>query len=159
MNFYKLTILIVFVSSSFSCNKVGAGSFGGWDINVFPVPPNRFDKAIDSLYKLHPTYIMPEKWKAYGEDWIKQGYISKKIYVFYFNESPEKMYYISLVDAGMSEHPEYTRISIRGVKTSDGHWKENSQYNPKERERIEKRFNEQIIKKLEGYTDSKSYKQ
>lgn len=136
---------------------IGAGSFGGWDITVFPVSSKQLDIAIDSLYKAFPRYVVPGKWKNYSEEWIKQGYVQRKTYVFYFEDYPEEMYYVSIVGPGYASHPEYARFSIRGVETGDGNWKEHKQYNDAESARIEKRFKEAIVSKLEEYTKTKSY--
>jgi hypothetical protein len=96
---------------------------------------------------------------SYSQTWRKQGYIRMKVYNFYFKEAPEEMYYVSLVAPGLTEHPEYARIAVRGVQTEDGSWKENKEMNLEERERVEKRFAVEIISKLEQFTKSRSYLQ
>jgi hypothetical protein len=157
MKLIKYLLVIIFFQTFFSCNKLGAGSFSGWNVITFKITSNQLDEAIKSLYKIHPEYIMPSKWKSYGDDWIKQGYVKRKVYIFYFNENPEEMYYVSLVDPGYTKHPEYARFSIRGVETGNGDWKENKEYSDEEELRIEKRFKNEIISKLENYTNSKPY--
>ncbi|PTS93386.1 hypothetical protein DBR11_25425 [Pedobacter sp. HMWF019] len=151
---------LLFLTSFFcflSCRFIDAGSFSGWNTIVFPISPKKLDVAVDQLFKEYPNYVMPEKWKNYGEDWIKQGYIRKKIFIFYFESAPEEMYYVSLVDAGYTEHTEYVRIAVRGVETGNGHWKQNKQCSDEQRKRIEDRFKNEIVSKLETYVKAKSY--
>jgi hypothetical protein len=149
---------IIFLYFSFnSCNKLGAGSFSGWNTIVFPVSNKQLNVAIDSLYNSYPSYNIPDKWMSYGESWKKQGYIRMKVYTFYFKELPEEMYYVSLVAPGLTEHPEYARIAVRGVQTADESWKENKNINLEERKRVEKRFAFEIISKLEQFTNSRSF--
>jgi hypothetical protein len=146
------TLFIFFCFSLYSCNKLGAGSFSGWNTIVFPISTKQLDMAIDSLFKSYPTYNIPGKWVSYSQSWRKQGYIRMKVYNFYFKEAPDEMYYVSLVAPGLTDHPQYARIAVRGIQTEDGSWKENKEINLEERKKVEKRFAVEILSKLEHFT-------
>ena len=67
------------------------------------------------------------------------------------------MYYVTFVNSGAGENPNYSRLAIRGVENGNGKWKKFMEFNTIEQERIEKRFQKEIISRLEHFTRVKSY--
>lgn len=153
----KIIIIGVFSLLFYSCTgSISAGSLGGWDIIVFKIPEQKLESGIDSFYKANSNYLIPGKWKSEAENWIK-NYSYLKTVIFYFDGSPEEMYYVTYIDAGTGDNPNYSRLAIRGVKKGNDDWKRFEEFDTSEQERIEKRFEKEIITKLEQITKAKSY--
>jgi hypothetical protein len=133
------------------CILIGAGTLGGFDKRIFPVPKESLVRAITLLYEEHPEYHIPPKWQQ--DDWKKRGYDFLDTRIFYFSAEPEEMYYVSFIgDSIVQADPNRISISIRSVYTASGGWQLEENFGREERERIEKRFNREIITKLEEYT-------
>ncbi|TKC09090.1 hypothetical protein [Pedobacter frigoris] len=153
----KVIIIVVFSLLFYSCTgNISAGTLSGWDIVVFKTSTQKLELGIDSLYKANSNYIIPEKWESEAEKWIK-NYSYLKTVVIYFDDSPEEMYYVTFIDAGTGDNPNYSRLAIRGVKQGNDYWKQFEEFNASEQERIEKRFEKEIVKKLEQITKTNSY--
>jgi hypothetical protein len=151
----KYTILLIcfLLSACYS-----AGTLGGWDSVVFPKNEKTLDSALKILYTENQRYEVPEKWKFEADSWHRGGYDFLKSNIFYFVESPEEMYYVSYIDPGTgTQNPEFARISIRAVYQNGDRWIENEDCDDAEKARIQKRFEKEIITKLEKYTKTKSY--
>jgi len=154
----KLKYLGILLLSLTSCGgSIGAGTLGGWKTVVFPVAEKHIDTAIHSLYTNYAKYNVPKKWKAESESWNQAGYDFLKPIFIYFNSGPEEMFYITYIDGGYgTQNPEWARIAIRAVYTEQNGWKKNTEYNDNEKNRIDKRFWNEIITKLEDYTKTKA---
>ncbi len=83
-----------------------------------------------------------------AENWVKNHSFLRTV-IFYFDDLPNEMYYVSFVDAGTGDNPNYSRLSIRGVENGNGLWKEFEEFNIDEQKRIAKRFDVEIVKRLE----------
>jgi len=142
-----ITALISFLFF-YSCNYPGSGALGGWDIIVFKTPEAKLKQAIDSLYRLEPSYKAKGNWEYETNKWLKDHYYLNTV-VFYFNSQPEEMYYVTYIDKGNGDHPNYSRLAIRGVQTSSNSWKHYDEFSESEKLRIETRFHEEIVKKIE----------
>ncbi|MFC5682023.1 hypothetical protein ACYE2N_09500 [Flavobacterium sp. MAHUQ-51] len=147
-------ILIIFLLTS--C--IGAGTLGGFDLRTFPVSKRKIVLAIDTLYKHYPEYKIPDKWKIY-DDWHKRGYDFLDSRIFYFKKYPEEMYYVTFYgDANDSIQVDTTKtsLSIRTYHNEQfNRWIKEENCNSKEKKRIQKRFDEEIISKVELYLNSK----
>ncbi|MBB6498156.1 hypothetical protein [Pedobacter cryoconitis] len=155
MKFKKLILILSLFS--ISCGNIGAGSLGAWKIKVFPVSNKQLALSINSIYKEYPKYKVPEKWKYESEYWIRDGFEVSKIMFFYFDSNPEEMYFVSFLEPGLVKNPEYARLAIRSIFTEKTGWKEIKKYSDSEKLRIEGRFEQEIIPKLERLTGTKSY--
>ena len=135
----------------------GAGTLGGFDERVFPVPKQRLAKAIDSLYKESPDYKIPSKWQ-HLDDWHERGYDFLDSRIFYFKNRPEEMYYISFI--GMPEdsalNSRSATIAIRAVCDGTSGWTLEENTSRSEKKRIEERFDREIIAKLDQYMGTKA---
>jgi len=137
-------ILLILVSIFFGC-----GSLGGFDIRTFDTKKKNIECAIDSFYSKYPEYRMPDKWKTY-DFWDSAGYGFLDTRMFYFNSSPEEMYYVSFLKFPDSNS---TSIAIRSV--FDGkRWVNEDNTSRHEKYRIENRFDSEIVSKLEKYSNS-----
>jgi hypothetical protein len=137
---------------------IGAGTLGGFDSRTFPTSKKNLVQAIDTLFAKHPEYIIPDKWKTF-DDWKTRGYDFLVSRIFYFNSPPEEMYYVSFLgDANDSIQTDTNRtsISIRAINNGNSGWKLEKNTSSSDKERIEKRFDEEIISKLEEYTKTKA---
>ncbi len=138
----------------------GCGTLGGFDNGTFPVTKRKLEIAIDSLYALHPEYEISTQWEKYN-DWSARGYDFLESRIFYFKSPPEEMYYVTFVgDTAKISKTTDARIAIRSVfKGNTKRWVLEKEVDSKERERIEKRFDDEIISKLEQYTQTKAERQ
>ncbi|MHA4811109.1 hypothetical protein ACX0G9_23575 [Flavitalea flava] len=62
-------------------------------------------------------------------------------------------------DSASLADPKSIRIAIRSVNDGISGWKKESDFNFSEKARIENRFDDEIVKKLEKYTNSLSLKE
>jgi len=149
-----------------SCNIIGAGTLSTFQQWTLPVSKEMLDREVADLYKTNPEYLIPEKWK-YLDTWADSGFGSLNGKIFYFKENPEEMYYISYFE----ENPDFdtqkdsknATISVRAVNNGsiDRKWRTVDDYkgNSMEEKRINNRFHEEIILKLEKRMGVKSKKQ
>lgn len=139
-------------------NLSGCGTLGGFNNIDFPVTKINLVHAIDTLYARYPKYILPEKWKYYN-NWEEKGYGFLDTRIFYFKSSPEEMYYVSFVgdDDPIHDSTKETKIAIRSVFNVNTNWMLEENKNRSEKERITKRFKDEIVSKLEEYTNTKTY--
>jgi hypothetical protein len=148
----------LFICFLFLCScggSIGAGTLGGWDTISFAVKERKLDSAINNIYEAYPEFQVPSKWLYAKEFWKNSGYDFLQAHFFYFRESPEEMYYVSYIGAG-SDNPTPARIAIRSVYTEAMGWRTNDKFSKEENTRITKRFNDEIISKLEKYTNTQS---
>lgn len=138
----------------------GAGTLGGFETITFPTSKQTLVVAIDSLFAQYPEYKTPDKWKK-RDDWKERGYDFLDSRIFYFKSEPEEMYYVSFYgDANDSLQVDTTKtgISIRAVDNSaDYIWTKESDISSSEERRISERFQNEIVSKLEHYTNTKAF--
>ncbi|WP_026978903.1 hypothetical protein [Flavobacterium tegetincola] len=104
----------------------------------------------------NPELKIPAKWKD-NDDWKKRGFGFLDTRIFYFQSEPEEMYYVSFVGNGNENGP--TILSIRSVFTKrHNQWLKEEDFSNDEKERIEKRFDTEIINKIEIYSGIKAIK-
>jgi hypothetical protein len=122
----------------------------------FKVPEKTIQHAIDSLYRTHPEYVVPEKWESKTELWMK-NYSFLKTVIFYFHNDPEEMYYVTFVKAGTGGNLNHTRLAVRAVQTEETKttWKNHEELSTEEQKRIQKRFVDEIVSKLETIIEEK----
>lgn len=145
-------VIIILTTISISGCDIGAGTLGGFDPIKFETDKKTLRMGIDSLYQLHPEYVIPDKWKDF-DSWSEGGFDFLEGHILYFSSSPEEMYYVTIL-AG-----EETRIAVRAVNTGNNYWPKEEDFSLAEKARIEKRFDFEIISKLEKLTKSKSVRE
>jgi hypothetical protein len=144
---------IIYFASNFS-----AGTLGGFDSRTFPTSKRVLVKGIDSIYSQYPQYKIPEKWDSLN-DWSQRGYDFLDTRIFYFSSNPEEMYYVSFYgDANDTIQKDTTRtsLSIRAVHDGKNGWNLEDEFSNKEKNRIENRFDQEIISKLEKFSGVKA---
>jgi len=143
--------LILFIS--ISCD----GTLGGFDTVRFPISKKRLEVAFDSLYSKYPEYLIPQKWEE-NNNWSKRGYGFLDSRLLYFKNAPEEMYYISFIgDQQTFKDTTHIDIAIRSVFIgSKNNWIEADNFNEQDKSKIQARFKNEIISKLEELTNSKS---
>ena len=134
---------------------------GGFDSRNFVTPKQNIEKAIDTLFVKKPEFKIPEKWKEY-DTWKKRGFSSLDTRIFYFQSEPEEMYYVSFVEDGNEKQDENgpTILAIRSIFTKrHNKWLKEEDFGVDEKDRIKKRFDREIISKLEKDSGVKSTRQ
>lgn len=137
------------------------GTLGGFDNRNFVTPKQNIEKAIDLLFVKNPKLKVPEKWKEY-DNWKKNGYGFLDTRIFYFQSEPEEMYYVSFVEDGNEKQDKNgpTILAIRSIFTKKHNkWLKEEDLGFDEKDRIEKRFDAEVIGKLEKYSGVKSTRQ
>lgn len=152
----KFFFILLFSSLLISCD----GTLGGIDNRTFETPKQNIEKAIETLFVKNPELKIPAKWKD-NDDWKKRGFGFLDTRIFYFQSEPEEMYYVSFVENGNEKQNENgpTILSIRSVFTKrHNQWLKEEDFSKDEKERIEKRFDTEIINKIEIYSGIKATK-
>lgn len=112
-----------------------------------------------STYAKHPEYQMPASWEKFNT-WSARGYDFLQSRIFYFKSSPEELYYVTFIgDSTALADTTKIEIGVRAINKGDNKWLLNADLDSKERERIEERFDSEIVSKLEEYTATKATKQ
>lgn len=153
----KFKVLIISILVLSSCEYIGAGSLGAYKIKGFPFTNKALHLSTKTFYIEYPEYQMPEKWKYELEYWKKDGIDKKKILMFYFKTGPEEMYFVHILEPGMVKDPEYARIAVVSVYSQKSGWQEIKKFKKEEMERIEQRFESEIISKLEKLTNTETF--
>lgn len=151
---FLILIILIFCNS---CNSV-TGTLGSFQKWIIPVSIGNVDEELIKLYANNPEYVIPEKWK-YMDSWKDRGFEFLDGTIFYFKANPEEIYYVTYSDA--EEEMPNTVISVRAVFNKDvENWQtiENYRKNEHEKKRINERFYQEIIAKLEKQMNVKSKK-
>ncbi len=154
----KRIIFLIFTAVClYSCDFTD-DALGRWPERTFPISRKNLTAAINQLYKKNAEYKVPGKW-AEEDSLEKKSYFFLSGMTFYFKENPEEMYFVTLlVDDPSLADSSKTMIAIRSVSYGVGKWYRYSDESPDERVRIEKRFDKEIISKLELFTGTKALK-
>ncbi|HEV8511759.1 MAG TPA: hypothetical protein VGQ59_00690 [Cyclobacteriaceae bacterium] len=138
-----------------SC-AIGGGTLGGFPPIYFPTSKVNLEHAMDSLFLKYPQYSIPEKWKE-KDNWSQRGYDFLESRIFYFKNDPEELYYVTFIgDQVMLRDTTKVSIAIRAVDSESKTWQKYDELNDQQRSRIERRFHNEIIKKLETFSKCKS---
>lgn len=145
--------LLLVIVSLISCD----GTLGGFNTISFPTSKKNIENAIDTLYSNYPDYRIPDKYKDF-DNWSKRGYDFLDSRILYFTHEPEEMYYISFVgDEESFKDTTHIDIAIRAVFLgSKRKWLKEEDFSKEEKNRIQTRFKNEVISKLEGYTNCKA---
>ena len=152
-NYFIICLICCNCSSCGTLGEIGSGK-------CFPTSKKALEVAFDSLYAKYPEYRTPAKWDSIN-DWSKRGYDFLESRIFYFKSSPEEMYYITFIgDSTVLADTTKIEIGIRAIYNGHkfGKWLLNSELDTKEKRRIESRFDNEIVSKLEEYTKTKVLK-
>ena len=127
---------------------------GGFDNRNFTTPKKNIVKALDTLFVKNPELKIAEKWIKY-EHWKNSGFDFLDSRIFYFQTEPEEMYYVTFVENGNENQNNFgpTILAVRSVFTKrHNKWLKKENCSEKLKERIESRFETEIISKLELYS-------
>lgn len=162
IKFFKIALTVILISAScYFILSFGAGTLGGFETRSFLISKKKLETSMDTLLTLHPEYKIPVKWLPF-DDWSKRGYDFLRSRIFYFGLPPEEMYYVTFVEDYASPADTYkATIAIRSVFNGGNHvrWLLEKDFDSNEKKRIEERFNNEIISKLEIYTKTKAKKE
>lgn len=150
----KIFFILLLSCLLISCD----GTLGGFENRNFETPKQNIEKAINTLFAKNPELEIPEKWKEY-DTWEKRGFGSLDTRIFYFQSEPEEMYYVSFVSDGNEKQDENgpTILAIRSVFTKrHNQWLKEEDFDDNTKERIENRFDTEIITKLEKYIGARA---
>ena len=133
-------------------------ALGRWPERTFPISKKKLTVAISQLYDQNVEYKVPSKWIEEDSSEIK-SYFYLPSTTFYFKENPEEMYFVTFIgDDKMLVDSSKTIIAIRSVNYGGGKWFRYDDESPAEQVRIEKRFDKEIISKLELFTGTDALK-
>jgi hypothetical protein len=156
----KKPISLAIIAQCLICGLVSCGTLGGIGDGIyFPISKKKLEIAMDSLYVKHPEYKTPKDWEKFN-NWSERGYEFLESRIFYFKSSPEEMYYVTFIgDSTALANTMKIRIGIRALNKGNYKWLLDDDLDSKEKERVEKRFDVEIISKLEEYTKTKASKE
>ena len=142
-NFAILFAMMVILSQ---CN-IGAGTLGSFDDRRFSLQKSDFLTVFDSLTEKQ----IPDKWKDTAAS-IENTYdfLANDVTCLYLKDNPEEMYFVSY-----QGNSKFTVISVRSV-FRNGRWAVKGDLDDEEIDRIETRFDKEIINKIEGRTRTKA---
>ena len=137
----------------------GCGTLGGiGDIICFNTSKKKLEIAIDTLYSRHPEYKILHEWEPFNT-WSANGYDFLESRIFYFG-NPDEMYYVTFVgDSTILADTTKIGIGIRAINKGSYKWLLDADLESKEKERVEKRFDDEIISKLKEYTKVRTWKE
>ncbi|HEY8783654.1 MAG TPA: hypothetical protein VIM16_18650 [Mucilaginibacter sp.] len=148
----------VFIWFFYTFRHFNDDTLGGFPERNFPTSKKNVETAINNLYSFNPEFKVPDKW-MYEDTSIKHSYFFLEGKTFYFKNKPEEIYYVTFIgDSAMLADPAKATISIRLVYNGGPKWFKYDELDTVNRKRIEERFDEEIISKLEDYTKTKSSK-
>lgn len=143
----NITISLLLIIIFNRCN-IGGGTLGSFDDRRFPIKKSGFVAAFDSLTEKQ----IPDKWKetAAGIEHTHEFMKAWENTCLYLKDNPEEMYFVSY-----NGNSKFSIISVRSV-FNGGRWYIKSDLGKSEIERIEKRFDKEIITKIESKTGAKA---
>ncbi len=125
-----------------------AGTLGGFESVNIGLSKRQLNIVIDSFYKIYQAYSEPQKWKVF-DSWSERGYDFLRGRVFYFATEPEEMYYASILGSGAEPADSgQSLMAVRAVCSGSDKWFLNKDLDEKNIARVEKRFKEEIVEKL-----------
>ena len=148
MKYFLLILPFITLSS--------CGTLGSFEVIEFPTERQNLINAIDTLYSQNPKYKIPERLK-HLDNWKQRGYDFLDSRIFYFESGPEEMYYVTIRNHETTPESNPCYIAVRSVYF-DGKsgWQVENEFEENQKERIEERFRNEIISKLEKITGIKS---
>ena len=157
MNFKKKIIGLILICIGLSCGTLG----GIGPKFYFSTSKVKLEKAFSKLYAENPKYSIPDSLKKY-DDWSKRGYDFLAGRVLYFDTPPKELYYVTYI-GDSTDLLDTTKIGIAVravcIPKKSSKWLLGEELSDSEKNRIAKRFNDEIISKLDEYTNSKAFKE
>ena len=156
----KKILFISVICCTICCLITSCGTLGGIGDGIyFHTSKKKLDIALDSLFNQHPEYIVPTEWKQFN-NWSARGYDFLESKIFYFKNQPEEMYYVTFIgDSITLLDTSKIGIGIQAINKGNYKWELDSDLDSKERKRILKRFDDEIISKLMEYTKVRTWKE
>lgn len=131
---------------------ISPNSLGAYDERQFPTQQSVIENAIDSFYIKHPEHIVPEKWLKY-DNWYPT-WPGGHSYIFYFDSEPEELLYVNFIKRSDSNT---CLLGVRSVNSGQEEWEHAHNTFPSFiQSRVSKRFNDEIISKIENIVGIKS---
>ena len=140
-------LTILFLTTLLTRCNIGAGTLGSFNERKLPVNKSDFLNALNSLTERQ----IPDKWKETAlsiED--TYDFLTADVTCLYLKDNPEEMYFVSY-----QGNKKVTVISIRSVYKNE-QWFGKGNLESKEIDRIEKRFDNQIIRIIEEKVNRKA---
>jgi hypothetical protein len=153
INQKRITLTFAFAYLLISNANISCGTLGAkFGIIDFPISKKKLEIGIDSFFSKNPEYAVPGKWIS-DTNWVRSGYGFLESRTFYFKSQPEEMYWVTFVgDSAMLADPGVSRIAISAIFNITGRWIYGKDINDIELQRVRKRFQYEIISKIEQYT-------
>ena len=160
--FFKSRYLVCLIFTFSMPHLVGCNysrdSLGSSSGIFFPVSRKTLEVGMDSIFSKNPQYMIPEKWRDL-DNWSQRGFGFLNGKIVYFKISPEEMYYVTILGDSVGNRSNLkTTIAIRAINIGY-RWFKYNELSDEDRKRINDRFNEEIVPKLEVYTNSHGAKE
>ncbi|RYD57394.1 MAG: hypothetical protein EOP56_08795 [Sphingobacteriales bacterium] len=155
----KVIVTVICLSFLYGC--IGGGTLGGFETRIFPTSKKKLVRAIDTFFIGYPEYKLPQKWVSFN-DWNARGYDFLDGRIFYFKTDPEEVYYITMYGDGndsVQADTTKTGISIRAYRNKNIGWTSESDCSRKEKQRVQKRFDEEIVSRIDSILGLKHAKE
>lgn len=125
------------------------------DTVSFRTSTDTLERAIDTLFAQHPEYKVPAQWEQYKNLKVRPAdYVENKY--FYLKSDTPEMYYVVLINnLKMRGDSSHTGLAIRAVNRGSDKWIREPDLDYKDEKRIARRFDTEIISKLQEYTGAK----
>lgn len=156
INTYALLISTsILMTSCYAFDYINnVGSFSGGNVYKFNCKHSELLNCINQIYIQNPQYKTPIKWGKY-DNWNKRGYSFMNGTVFYFQKDSkndiEDLYYIAPIGNMDTINLIPSHLAIRAVLSMDDNvyqWKYLNELSNSELERVEDRFQKEIIAKI-----------
>lgn len=136
---------------------IGGGTLGGFELRIFPTSKKKLVQAIDTFFIKYPKYKLPPKWVSF-DNWKARGFDFLDGRIFYFKTNPEEVYYVTMYGDGNDSvqiDTTKTGMSIRAFRNEKFGWTKVDNCSRQEKQRIQKRFDEEIVSKIDSIVDMK----
>ncbi len=143
LHFSLVCILILVLSTSCNWYSAGSGLGSVVDLSGTKYKSKFYAKYTDSLYKYFPQYKRPDSVATSG---LESNYSFLNLSAFYFNSPPEEIYYMQWEGTGF----ESIRFAYDITHHRDIYESTDLEVSEEEKQRIEKRFRETILHKLDS---------
>lgn len=154
INLKQAKILIILFCTGallYGCDTMG--QIG--DSFTFHTSADTLERALDTLFAKYPEYKVPKAWEQYETIKTRPTNYTENKYFFIKSDTPE-MYCVVFVDnLKMMGDSSRAGLAIRAVNQGNSKWMLEQDLDYKDERKIAKRFDKEIIAKLQQYTGAK----
>ena len=121
----------------------------------FHTSADTVQRALDTLFAKYPEYKVPKDWEKYETVKTRPTNYTENKYFYFKSDTPEIYCVVFIDNLKMMGDSSRTGLAIRAVNRGGDKWTLEQDLSYKEERRIAKRFDKEIIEKLQQYTGAK----